>query len=606
MMQPIDEAKRKSLYAILKCATLEGLVPHPKVTGDEGQAKIALEGGSVALLIDGGVLSPVPPSPGRFKVVVADCDGQRSVEEPTELLRILQRHLGERFTEASWKRIGDEVENNCANDADCIVSRTAWNERLKQTAEEFGEKSLVETVRRLYDSAQDFQFFEQWGAIGNPYHPVSKTKIGFSRDELRSYCPEFETVVSLVSCAVRKELLAIEPSRSRVDTPNKVIGRYFPDLWTAWVESLKNEGVDPADFEFVPVHPWQADHILPTLFEAELRDRELFVFRKHTIGCRPTLSFRTLVPSQSGSVDWLPHIKLPVAVSAHNVMRGLSPHTVTTGPRVTDLLADVFQREPRIAKYLRAAPEFLGVHFKSRRGDVDQERNLSVLFRGNPRIGLPPDHMPVVLSALTCPSPVSDRPMIAELIESWKDNSPEAAVSYMQEYARALVLPHVLLYLKYGIALEAHQQNTMCVFDRTGAYVCTIVRDFDSVSIHEPTLVKAGLTFQDYHTGRVLTSDRNKVRNLMLVTTFWVHLGEHIRFLANHFRMDERPFWAGVRTAVQEVFEELSAEMGSDYESELKEIIEAPWAMASSMTENLEGRFVYKYVTIPNPLEFAH
>lgn len=53
---------------------------------------------------------------------------------------------------------------------------------------------------------------------------------------------------------------------------------------------------------------------------------------------KPSMSFRTMLPTSNKDGLIEPHIKLPVAIHATSVMRTVSPESVKTGPRVSRIL----------------------------------------------------------------------------------------------------------------------------------------------------------------------------------------------------------------------------------------------------------------------------
>ena len=59
----------------------------------------------------------------------------------------------------------------------------------------------------------------------------------------------------------------------------------------------------------------------------------------------------------------------------------------------------------------------------------------------------------------------------------------ERAARFFNAYLRVAIPAIVGLYLRYGIALEAHQQNTFVVISEAGMPERLVVRDFGDVKI---------------------------------------------------------------------------------------------------------------------------
>lgn len=58
-------------------------------------------------------------------------------------------------------------------------------------------------------------------------------------------------------------------------------------------------------------------------------------------------------------------------------------------------------------------------------------------------------------------------------------NEAEADVAaFFRAYARTVIRPTLAMYLLYGIAFEAHQQNSLVLFDHAGQPRKLLIRDF--------------------------------------------------------------------------------------------------------------------------------
>jgi staphyloferrin A synthase len=143
--------------------------------------------------------------------------------------------------------------------------------------------------------------YEQSVVDGHPLHPLCRTRIGMSPDEVGRYAPEFRPVIELTV----------------VDVP--------PERWLS-----TGTGLPPR----LPMHPWQREHVLDTY--PGLRPTG------DVIRARPLMSLRTVAPlDQPG---W--HLKTAVDVQMTSAVRIVSPAAIRNGPVVSALLANLAAGEP--------------------------------------------------------------------------------------------------------------------------------------------------------------------------------------------------------------------------------------------------------------------
>ncbi|HEX5406078.1 MAG TPA: IucA/IucC family protein [Pseudonocardiaceae bacterium] len=159
----------------------------------------------------------------------------------------------------------------------------------------------------------------------------------------------------------------------------------------------------------------------------------------------PTLSMRTVAVLADPDT----HIKLPLPTSTLGLRnrRTIKPGTLVDGAVIGRLLAAVLAREPRFADRILLADEQTYSHAN------DELRTF--LIRRYPT-GLDPADV-VTLAALpacSVPDDLADRYFAGD------------RTALLTEYLTLLLDFQVTLLLRYGIALESHQQNISLVLDR--------------------------------------------------------------------------------------------------------------------------------------------
>ena len=157
-------------------------------------------------------------------------------------------------------------------------------------------------------------------------------------------------------------------------------------------------------------------------------------------------------------------------------------------------------------------------------------------------------------------------------------------------------------YLLYGIAFEAHQQNSFILLDERHAPVRLLARDFGDLRVHGPTLRAAGLALDAYRPGHTVYEDDEPVRDKLLHAVLLCHLVELALLLAHTFRQPETPFWDVLRREAEQVFDSLRGRAdGRRWERERRALLEEDWPAKSFLRMRLLDTSDDLHGSMPNP-----
>ncbi|MFF5263221.1 IucA/IucC family protein [Actinomadura viridis] len=256
----------------------------------------------------------------------------------------------------------------------------------------------------------------------HPVHPMGRCRIGLGLDELESYAPEFAPTFQMRWAAVPQGQGTVEGER--------------PEWWPG-------EGL-------FPVHPLTVPHL-----------DGVSVLPDPYLDVAPTLSMRTL--AVRGVDQGLTHIKVPLPTSTLGLRnrRTIVPRTLPDGALAERLLRRVLAEEPDLPVLL--ADEQTYGHAGS--------SLLAYMVRRFPPETARAHVIPV--AALLAPAPDG-----GSVIERW--DVPALFGAYLD----ALLSWNVVLF-RYGIALEAHQQNVSLVLgdgDGDGG-LKLLVKDYDGTLV---------------------------------------------------------------------------------------------------------------------------
>ncbi|MDW4908666.1 IucA/IucC family protein [Streptomyces sp. ADMS] len=278
--------------------------------------------------------------------------------------------------------------------------------------------------------------WEQRVVDGHPFHPNCRSRPGFSVAEQLAYGPEHRPVVELAlvaadDCAVRGE-------------------------WPKWLW----DGGRP----LIPVHPWQAAHVL------RLPAGE-------GLSAHPLMSLRSLALPDGG-----PHLKTALSARLTSSVRDISPYSIETAATVSAFMESMAARLD---------------------GPLHITRTLGAVTVGSPDLAAvlrePPD--------LYADSGAGEHVVpVGALAATGLPLSP----SWLAEFTR-LALTLGLRLLDLGVALEAHGQNLLVVLSAAGDPLRLVYRDLADIRVSPARLARHGIPVPNL-TGRIVTDDETTLR----------------------------------------------------------------------------------------------
>ncbi|MEV6551383.1 IucA/IucC family protein [Streptomyces sp. NPDC051597] len=311
------------------------------------------------------------------------------------------------------------------------------------------------------DEADLFLSAEQSLLLGHPLHPTPKSREGLSDAELRRYSPELYGSFPLHWMAVDRTVLAADSAWTdggRPATAEELTARFATGLAV------------PANAVALPLHPWQAREVTHRPAVAELLDAGLLRdLGPYGEPWHPTSSVRTVHRPGADAM-----LKLSLGLRITNSRRENLRKELHRGVEVHRLLrsglAEQWQAVHPGFDIVRD-PAWLAVDTP----DGRPVPGLDVVIRHNP---FGPSDDAVCIAALTSPRPLPGRPgtamrsrladLVAGLAARTGRPAPAVAAEWFLRYLDQVVRPVLWLDATAGIALEAHQQNTLVLLDPDG------------------------------------------------------------------------------------------------------------------------------------------
>ncbi|WP_413470817.1 IucA/IucC family protein [Staphylococcus sp. Marseille-Q1834] len=491
----------------------------------------------------------------------------------------------------------DDLDNSVANMA-LALAYQAYHMRDMN-------KPLLDIISTHEDS---YLRSEQAVIEGHPLHPGAKLRKGLSAQENIYYSSEYGKEIHL-KCVLIHESIANTQALS--NSYNNEIESILPELY-AQISKELDESINLSQYHLMIVHPWQYDYILKVQYQSELK-QQLIIPLNMRLPYYAGLSFRTLMPKYPNQ---LPHIKLSTNVHITGEIRTLSEQTTHNGPLVTKILNDILNNDSVFHEYrIEILDELAGIHFYNINDpeyiQTDRSEQLGTLFRENIYQLIANDSIPMIPSSLVANYKYNEETPIVSLIQLFRqsegiDSFEEAAQLWLRDYSTQLLGIVLPLYIKYGIALEAHLQNSIASFNKDGSLNTIYIRDFEGLRIDEAQLNASGYATDDFHEkSRILTDSKTSVFNKAFYSTVQNHLGELVLTVAKVIEDTsfEETMWRQISDIIQQILVDLN-----DVEEERLNTISSTlfaetidYKCVTTMRLEDEAHH-YTYIKVDNPL----
>ncbi|WFU91493.1 IucA/IucC family protein (plasmid) [Rhizobium sp. CC1099] len=608
----LEKAACNAISRLVRCLFAERLLdPNALLWAHDGrQAWIPLWVSRRVLHFADLYLAPAGTLQNRGQIEVLDGTGIRyRIDGPAALMREVAPSLALTPAPDGLEHLLRDVDDSMRNDVLARRHRERWSAELRQKIAEADASGFLAYLEGNLSPHLAAMTLDQWGALeGHPFYPTWKAKPGLPPEDVIALSPEFGARVRLRIAALRNDWTYVE-KMPHVESYSGWFSKNFPDLWQDWSDRLRERGKLPEDWLPFPVHTWHLKNFVHREFAPEI-SAGVFDPEGPEIVTLPSMSFRTMLPETEAP---RPFIKLPVAIWMTSEQRTLQAKSIHMGPRLSALISDVLSKEEDLKNELEIFTEELGaiLHHPDT-GDEHPGRFLSVVYRSTGALARGDGMLPVTVAALLTASPLDGNPLICELIARNGNESEAAVAAFFRAYARTVVRPALAMYLLYGIAFEAHQQNSTILFDDRGQPRKLLIRDFGDGRSFVPLFKERGYALKPFSRKGILPTtfddDISLVRSFVIDACFVCHLHEIALCLTEHYKLSGDLLWCILREETEEAFQTLRPRMLSDafWLAEREAFLELPWPTRSVLRMHLERYRDYRLEhQLPNPLAGA-
>ncbi|MFJ9583935.1 IucA/IucC family protein [Streptomyces acidicola] len=332
-----------------------------------------------------------------------------------------------------------------------------------------------------------FQAIEAGMTEGHPCFVANNGRLGFGVHEYLSYAPETASPLRLVWLAAHRSRAAFTAG---VGIEYEAFLR--DELGEATVDRfngvLREADLDPADYLFIPVHPWQWWNKLTVTFAAEVAQRHLVCLGEGDDEYLAQQSIRTFFNKSRPEKHY---VKTALSVLNMGFMRGLSAAYMEATPAINDWLAQLIEGDPVLkATGLsiireRAAVGYRHLEYESATDRYSPYRKmLAALWRESPVSSLQEGESLATMASLVHVDH-EGRGFATALIE----RSGLTPVEWLRHYLRAYFTPLLHSFYAYDLVFMPHGENVILVL-KDGVVQRAIYKDIaEEIAVMDPDAV---------------------------------------------------------------------------------------------------------------------
>ncbi|MEV6272332.1 IucA/IucC family siderophore biosynthesis protein [Kribbella sp. NPDC051936] len=326
----------------------------------------------------------------------------------------------------------------------------------------------------------DFQTIEAAMTEGHPCFVANNGRLGFGLTDYLAYAPETGAGVQLTWIAARRDRTTVSCSSSlafdafmRSELGEETLARFA-------------EIADPAEYVYLPLHPWQWDNKTSITFAADIALRHIVHLGSTDDVYQPQQSIRTFFNRSAPSRCY---VKTALSVLNMGFMRGLSPSYMAATPAINDWVHSVVSNDPVFKRYgFTVLREIAAVGFHNRYYENATDKTspyrkmLSALWRESPVPSLEPGERLATMASLLH----VDRhgaSLAAALVRA----SGLAPADWLRAYVDAYLIPLLHSFYAYELVFMPHGENLILVL-RDAIPIRVIMKDIaEEIAVLSPS-----------------------------------------------------------------------------------------------------------------------
>ena len=311
--------------------------------------------------------------------------------------------------------------------------------------------------------ATDFQAIEVAMIEGHPGFVANNGRLGFTSVDYQAYAPEAGSDIRVIWLAVHKDH-ATPSTLSTLNYAQMLVEELGQDTVDDFTRQVAAKGVNPADYHFMPAHPWQWFNKLSIAFAGYVAQRKIICLDYSADHYIAQQSIRTFFNTSDRTKRY---VKTSLSILNMGFMRGLSPYYMSGTPAINEFIKELVSKDG----FLRengftilqevAAIGFRNFYYEAAIPvDTPYKKQFSALWRENPLPLLKPGERLMTMAALLHVDK-DGHALMPELIR----RSGLPALTWVRQYLQVYLTPLLHCFYAYELTFMPHGENLILVMD---------------------------------------------------------------------------------------------------------------------------------------------
>ncbi|GAL84855.1 hypothetical protein ATO12_16655 [Sporocytophaga myxococcoides] len=308
----------------------------------------------------------------------------------------------------------------------------------------------------------DYQTIEHAMFNGHPIFVANNGRVGFDAEDYRKYAPEANQSIQLVWLAGHKSRASFN-AVEELPYENLMKQELGEAIIQQFNRQLAEKGLNPDEYVFIPVHPWQWDNKLAILFAPDIVANQLVL-----MGSGPDIylvqqSLRTLFNISNPEKFYT---KTALSILNMGFLRGMSPYFMDTTPAITTWIKSTIGKDPYI-KSLGftmlcevATVGYRNFTFEKFGQTSSYNKMLAALWRESPASITKKGQQLMTMAALIHIDH-ENQALLPEIIK----NSGFTISDWLRKYLRCYLAPLLHAFYEHDLSFIPHGENVILVLE---------------------------------------------------------------------------------------------------------------------------------------------
>ena len=396
------------------------------------------------------------------------------------------------------------------------------------------------TARQL--TTATFQQIEQAMTEGHPGFVANNGRIGFDANDYRTYAPEAGNTFRLVWLAGHKDRTVYAGTD---DLPYATLIAQELDSPTIqeFRQTLRDKGLDPDAYMFIPVHPWQWFNKLANVFAPEIATNHVVCLGYGPDAYQAQQSIRTLFNVTNPRKFYT---KTSLSILNMGFMRGLPLYYLGSAPEMAVWLDDLLGTDPYIQETgftmlgEIASVSYVNPYFETFGKHNGYNKMIASLWRESPWSILKSGQRLTTMASLLHVDPYG-----TALLPEWIEASGLSTESWLDAYLKAYLSPLLHCFYQYDLVFMPHGENLILVME-DHIPVRALLKDIteEAVMLNPDVVLPENIS-------RMYAEVPDDVKLLSIFTDIFDGFFRYMsHVLVEHAQYDENKFWERVAECV--------------------------------------------------------